>query len=411
MPADPTCRLCGGTGAIPPFMDDCSCVGAPVAPIVRPTSPAVGAMHRDSATGKLAVWSGTEWKIVETESLTPAEYAAKYGAPPVVVDESGDLVEGSHRHAAAEDASWVGDLSDLGPEPEPTPSDPYAAIAAELSSLGVGEVVGPAPVATGGSHAVVAWAEPAASEKLMTLAQATLMKRLVAERDPAHPTVKSANLALSAAVSCSARMASKLIDDLMLIPRTVSVPRPNKFSGTCRVCHGPVAAGAGQIVKVDGKWRTQHLDGGCLSAEDAAKMEADKVTEPGLYKLQEISAEGVTTTVFRVRKSRSSTRLYAERIIVDAESKAVRFAYHGKAIHLLSKHDRLTWAEARDFGAAYGSCIACGRTLSDARSLVQGYGATCAGHYSWPTVTNKVAEAIIAGAFTWEEAIAAKGFV
>ena len=75
----------------------------------------------------------------------------------------------------------------------------------------------------------------------------------------------------------------------------------------------------------------------------------------------------------------------------------------------LRRSDKLTWAEARDFGAAFGACVACGRTLSDARSLVQGYGATCAKKYLWPTVTAKQAEAIIEGDLTWDDVIATLG--
>ena len=112
--------------------------------------------------------------------------------------------------------------------------------------------------------------------------------------------------------------------------------------------------------------------------------------------------------MFRVRKSRTSSRLYAEKVVVydhDGE-KPVSFAYNAKAMAWLRRTAKLTWLEARDFGAAYGACVACGRTLSDPRSLVQQYGSTCAGHYGWPTVSKKQAEAIIEGVVTWDEVIA-----
>ena len=115
-------------------------------------------------------------------------------------------------------------------------------------------------------------------------------------------------------------------------------------------------------------------------------------------------------SIYRVRKARTSHRLYAEKVTVhdhDGE-KHVEFAYNAKAIAFLRK-DKLTWLEARDFGAAYGACVACGRTLSDPRSLVQQYGSTCAGHFGWPTVTKKQAEAIIEGVLTWDDVVAGLG--
>jgi hypothetical protein len=74
-------------------------------------------------------------------------------------------------------------------------------------------------------------------------------------------------------------------------------------------------------------------------------------------------------------------------------------------MNFLTKSSKLTWQEARDFGAAYGACVACGRTLSDPRSLVQNYGPQCATNFGWPTVTAKQAEAIIAGVLSWDDVV------
>ena len=243
--------------------------------------------------------------------------------------------------------------------------------------------------------------------KPITPAQEALLARLIAERDAAHPVVAHAIGAASGTLQ--AREASKLIDALMVVPADPAKKpaRQNSYDGICRHCGGAVPAMTGVIHKIDGRWQTAHKDGECLTAEAQATLAAERVDEPGLYKW-DLSGP---TVIYRVRKSRTSSRLYAEKVTVHDHDgvKTVEFAYNAKAIAYLRKADKLTWLEARDFGAAYGACVACGRTLSDPRSLVQQYGSTCAGHYGWPTVNKKQAEAIINGDLTWEDVIAGLG--
>jgi hypothetical protein len=247
----------------------------------------------------------------------------------------------------------------------------------------------------------------APGKRLATASQHTLFARLVAERDPVHPVVAHA-IAKAAPGTLTTKEMSTLIDALLKVPANpaLKAPRANNYDGNCRDCGGPVPAKTGVIRQIDGRWQTFHAAGGCLSTEAKAELVAERVTEPGLYK-HEMDSGSVTpatvTRVFRVRKARTSSRLYAELVIPHLDG-SVEFAYNAKAMGFLRRSNKLTWAEARDFGAAYSSCIACGRTLSDARSITQGYGATCAGHFGWPVVSAKEAEAIIAGEMTWEEA-------
>jgi hypothetical protein len=381
---DPDCTACGGTGSIPPFMDDCDCKKPS---FVGATAAATGTV--DPVTGRL--WNGTEWVTVPTEALTPSEYYAKY-KPVGPADPTDELVAEAKAFAATKAA--VEAATELATE-----------LAAEEAA------------------AAAAWTAPAAWEALpdgwvpadgrskakpATAPQQALLARLLAERDHTHPVVAAALTAATGPLT--AREASKLIDAVMLIPANPALkpPRSNKFDGVCRSCGGVVPEMTGTIVKVDGRWVTYHKDGDCLTPAAKAELEADKVTEPGLYK-----HVTDTTVIYRVRKARTSNRLYAEKIIPlpDAahDEKQVDFAYNAKAMAWLRRSDKLTWAEARDFGAAYGACVACGRTLSDARSLVQGYGATCAGHYAWPTVSKKEAEAIIAGVLTWDDVVTGAG--
>lgn len=56
-----------------------------------------------------------------------------------------------------------------------------------------------------------------------------------------------------------------------------------------------------------------------------------------------------------------------------------RFEYAPGAMRLLSEDTRLTLDEAKDFGACYGTCAVCGRTLTNEESIAAGIGPVCAG--------------------------------
>jgi intracellular sulfur oxidation DsrE/DsrF family protein len=369
---NPDCPTCGGTGFIPPFMDACTCAadGTELA-AAKPAKPCVGDVITTLDDGGNTVWNGTEWVAI---------------TPTVKPHKSGDAdFDELMDQANAWDAAPV----HTGPTP---PTD------ATEGDIWVAPMGDDPPFA-----AKTSIGRPA------TPAQEALLARLIAERDPSHPVV--ANAAILASASLLAREASKLIDALMAVPAdpTRKKPRTNNYDGVCRHCGGPVPAETGVIHKVDGRWQTSHKPDECLTAQAKAEMEAERVTEPGLYKW-DLSGP---TVIYRVRKARTSHRLYAEKVTVhlddNGDEKHVEFLYNAKAINFLRSKDKLTWAEAREFGAAFGACVACGRTLSDSRSLVQGYGATCAKRYHWPTVTAKQAEAVIEGVMTWDDVIAGLG--
>lgn len=410
----PDCPQCGGTGFIPPFMDECDCAS------VLPT-PIVGTIVEVDGGG-FQVWTGSEWKPVETAEMSivdgahriaatatpdwlpPLSSAPMFAAPPVdVTIRTTDTF--AETIAAAAEADWKIDDDD---------DAEYAEALADITELDDDDLVDDAvesmPKTSADTFAALEAAcdTPVVSHagwtggkgKPVTEAQRNLMEKLIAERDPANPVVAASAGALTTPLS--ARAASAWIDKLMAVPADEAKKplRENSFDGACQICGGMVPAKAGHIKKVDGRWKTFHNTGQCLSAEARKAMEADRITEPGLYKF----VHDGTVTIYRVRKSRSSTRLYGEKVVPVADG-TVSFAYNSKAMSFLRASDKLTWAEARSFGAAYGACVACGRTLSDARSLVQGYGATCAKHYHWPTVTTKQAEAIIEGILTWDDVV------
>ena len=425
------CPDCAGTGFVPPFMDQCACPAGFLAAVdataeafaaekAAATEVWGGGAEVDEAiahigdttttvSGDTVVWNGTMWEPVATTGTTAGtvEWLPPLTSVPPFLTERPPMDPDVAAALEPADPSWIcdGGSEHSGSQRTCTcVADAEAATEAMIAAAEAGEppFVTHSVWATPSPAATAAWV---ATPKLATDAQNGLLARLCAERDASHPVVARALTALSDGVLTS-RDASKLIDAVMLVDRdpTKKPTRPNNYDGTCRDCGGVVAAKAGTIRKIDGRWVTFHHDGDCLSSEAKAALEADRITEPGLYK---DDVDG-TPRVFRVRKSRSTPRLYAELVCPQTDG-SVEFAYNAKAMAWLRASSKLTWAEARDFGAAYGACIACGRTLSDARSLVQGYGATCAGHYGWPTVTAKQAEAIIAGASTWDDVISDLG--
>lgn len=59
--------------------------------------------------------------------------------------------------------------------------------------------------------------------------------------------------------------------------------------------------------------------------------------------------------------------------VVDAQ-----FEYAPGVVRTLSDTTRMSIAEAKAFGALYGTCCACGRTLTREDSIERGYGSVCA---------------------------------
>lgn len=65
---------------------------------------------------------------------------------------------------------------------------------------------------------------------------------------------------------------------------------------------------------------------------------------------------------------------------VCAEPKSIEwtFEYAAGVVRYLSDETLMTLEEAKEFGALYGTCCACGRTLTDEASIEAGIGPICA---------------------------------
>jgi hypothetical protein len=101
-----------------------------------------------------------------------------------------------------------------------------------------------------------------------------------------------------------------------------------------------------------------------------ASPERPAITD-GLYR----SPDGA---VFKVQKAvHGSGNLYAKRLEVDPESRTGTFVYEPGAIRRIDPAWRMTKEDAIAFGALYGCCCACGRTLTDEKSIEAGIGPVC----------------------------------
>lgn len=121
----------------------------------------------------------------------------------------------------------------------------------------------------------------------------------------------------------------------------------------------------------------------CMAREShrAMKKRVAEVTE-GMYR----TSDG---RIYKVQKAvHGSGNLYAKELVRDVAHGNVfgnvdqgrwKFEYVKGAIRRLRKEDKLTLEQAKEFGALYGTCCVCGRTLTDETSIAEGIGPICAG--------------------------------
>lgn len=119
--------------------------------------------------------------------------------------------------------------------------------------------------------------------------------------------------------------------------------------------------------------RQDALDAEAAAGPVARPVKREAITQDGMYKLGE--------TIYKVQKAvHGSGKLYAKRLVVDTSVQPahVSFEYEAGAVSRLSASDKLTLEEAKAFGALYGTCCVCGRTLTDETSIAEGIGPICA---------------------------------
>lgn len=168
-------------------------------------------------------------------------------------------------------------------------------------------------------------------------------------------------------------------------PAPAAPVRSNSYAGTCATCGTRVAAGAGRIDKVAGKWTTYHLDGQCAEAAAAPAAPAGEAPV-GLHMV-----DGKVVKVYVTQNGRKAGK------VLTGHS----FTYERGATVGLSEATLMTAEQARAYGRQTGTCCNCGEqighgdTESTLRSLAQGYGPVCAQRNGWPTVTTDEAVRIL----------------
>lgn len=128
--------------------------------------------------------------------------------------------------------------------------------------------------------------------------------------------------------------------------------------------------------------RAERID--FLSSRDASALISDLQRAPKRPSAAAVVAveapEGmhkVGDRIFKVQKAvHGSGHLYAKRLVQSGSNWS--FEYAQGAMRLLSSDTRMSLDEAKAFGALYGTCCSCGRTLTDESSIAAGIGPICA---------------------------------
>ena len=116
-----------------------------------------------------------------------------------------------------------------------------------------------------------------------------------------------------------------------------------------------------------------------------------KSTRPAVENVNLEGMHKVGDRIFKVQVAvHGSGNLYAkELVLVERDSveiedgvwhdyTATRFEYAKGAMRFLSADTKMTLEEAKQFGALYGTCCVCGRTLTNEDSIEAGIGPVCA---------------------------------
>jgi hypothetical protein len=107
-----------------------------------------------------------------------------------------------------------------------------------------------------------------------------------------------------------------------------------------------------------------------------AATKAEPLTD-GMYRKDE--------TIYKIQRAvHGSGHLYAKRLVPgDGYGAKASFVYAPGAMKVLTLADKMTLAEAKEWGALYGTCCVCGRTLTNEQSIEAGIGPVCAGKGQW----------------------------
>lgn len=106
----------------------------------------------------------------------------------------------------------------------------------------------------------------------------------------------------------------------------------------------------------------------------ARRTSCDKVTEDGMYK--------VGDQIFKVQWNQERSHLYAKALQKDEDGKWF-FSFVPGGLHRIRPEHKMSKEDAKSFGALYGTCCVCGKTLTNEESIDRGIGPVCANKNGW----------------------------
>lgn len=115
-----------------------------------------------------------------------------------------------------------------------------------------------------------------------------------------------------------------------------------------------------------------------LRSNAPADADADPVTDVGLYRNPN------NGTIYKVQKAKTTGNLYAKKLVlVDryGDKPKVTFEY-APGLRFLKAAWKMTLDEAEAFGALYGQCVRCGRTLTVKESVAASMGPVCRKYFA-----------------------------
>lgn len=184
--------------------------------------------------------------------------------------------------------------------------------------------------------------------------------------------------------------ASALINTLLAQPKDAPVPTPgepvveaptyrsNNYAGACGTCGKRVQAREGRIEKLNGRWVTFHLDGGCPTDLQAKLNELLADLPDGYFAVPYIGRDAGRTdlTFLGVRSRTNGDRFIVHVVGGHGETDDLSFEWCEKAVAAL-RHFNLEQS-AQIYGQELGHCGRCGRTLTNEASRYLGIGPECA---------------------------------
>ena len=122
---------------------------------------------------------------------------------------------------------------------------------------------------------------------------------------------------------------------------------------------------------------------------------------PGIYRRED-------GEIFRVRLTRSRTRVYTQRW--SRKGNGYEFSYEIDALDSLTAADLLPLDKAREISRQCGQCLACAKLLSDPKSLAAGIGPSCARNWTYADAERAVKQSVKAEMVNAKQTVRARVF-